>query len=105
MSKSVKLPVMEIDLSKIGIKIVLRCNFYDWNISVESEKDITCDFMGLINDGNNSYLYFQGFPEDRKHDTYSETNKRNFSLCLRDEYDVYTFLFILRNFLINQNKI
>ena len=97
-SKSVLLPVMEMDLSKIGLKIILRCNFYDWCISVESEKDIDCDFMGLITDQKG---YFEGFPKDRIYDKYSETNKKNFSLCLSDNYDVYTFIFLLRNYLIN----
>ena len=96
-SKSVLLPVMEIDLPKIGLKVVLRCNFYDWCLSVESQKDIECDFMGLL---TNEKGYFEGFPEDRIYEKYSETNKKNFSICLRDEYQVYTFIFLIRNFLI-----
>ena len=96
-SKSVLLPVMEIDLSRIGIKIILRCNFYDWCISIESQKDIDCDFMGLITDRKG---YFEGFPKDRIYEKYSETNKKKFSLCLKDTYDVYTFIFLLRNYLI-----
>ena len=47
-SKSVLLPVMEIDLPKIGLKVVLRCNFYDWCLSVESQKDIECDFKRWV---------------------------------------------------------
>lgn len=96
MSKSVRLPVMEMDLSKLGVKVILRDNFYDWCISVESEKDINCDFMGLT---ANSHGYFEGFPKDRIYDDYSETNRRNFSFCLEDNYQVYTFMFLLRNFL------
>lgn len=95
-SKSVLLPVMEMDLSKIGLKVVLRYNFYDWCISVESQKDIECDFMGLITDEKG---YFEGFPQDRIYEKYSEMNKKNFSLCIRDWYQVYTFMFLLRNFL------
>ena len=98
-SKSVKLPVMEIDLSKIGIKVILRDNFYDWCISIESEKEIDCDFMGLITDAKG---YFEGFPNDRIYSTYSKTNNKNFSVCLKNKYEVYVFMFLLRNFLINQ---
>lgn len=95
-SKSVLLPVMMMDLSKIGVKIILRYNFHDWCISVESQKDIDCDFMGLITDDKG---YFEGFPEYRIYPKYSETNKKNFSLCLHNNYDLYTFLYILKNFL------
>ena len=95
-SKSVLLPVMEMDFSKIGLKVVLRYNFHDYCISIESQKDIECDFMGLLTDEKG---YFEGFPENRIYEKYSETNKKNFSLCIRDRYQVYTFLFLLRNFL------
>ena len=96
MSKSVLLPVMEINLSKLGVKIILRYNFYDWCISIESEKEINCDFMGLITDTKG---YYEGFPSDRIYEKYSETNNKKFSLCLSDKYDVYVFMFLLRNFL------
>jgi len=95
-SKSVVLPVMELDLSRIGVKIVLRNNFYDWCISIESESDIDCDFMGLLTDTKG---YFEGFPEDRVYGYYSETNKKNFSLCLNNNYELYTFMFLLKNYL------
>lgn len=97
-SKSVLLPVLEMDLSKIGFKVILRYNFYDWCISVESQKDIDCDFMGLLTDEKG---YFEGFPKDRIYEKYSETNKKNFSLCLRDDFQVYTFMFLLRNYFIS----
>ena len=100
-SKSVRLPVIEIDLSKIGIKIVIRDNFYDWCISVESEKDINCDFKGLITDDKG---YFEGFPEDRIYKKYSETNRKNFSFCLGDKYQVYTCMFLLKDYIMNMNN-
>ena len=92
-SKSVKLPVMELDFSKIGIKVVLRCNIYDWCISIESKNAITCDFLGLITDKQG---YFEGFPKNRIYAGYSKHNNKNFSLCLYDQYEVYTFMRILR---------
>ena len=96
-SKSVLLPVMEMDLSKIGLKVILRYNFYDWCISVESEKDIECDFMGLLTDEKG---YFEGFPKDRIYEKYSESNKKNFSFCMDSWYNIYVFMFLLRNFFI-----
>lgn len=98
-SKSVLLPVMEMDLSKIGLKIVLRYNFYDWCISVESENEVDCDFMGLITDQKG---YFEGFPTDRIYKNYSETNKKKFSVVLNNKYQVYTFVYLLRNWVISR---
>lgn len=98
-SKSVLLPVMEMDLSKIGLKIVLRYNFYDWCISVESENEVDCDFMGLITDHKG---YFEGFPTDRIYENYSETNKKKFSVVLDNKYQVYTFVYLLRNWVISR---
>lgn len=100
-SKSVKLPVMEMDLSRIGLKIILRYNFYDWCISVESDDDVECDFMGLITDQKG---YFEGFPTDRIYDNYSLQNNKNFSVVLNNKYQVYTFVFLLRNWVTNKNK-
>lgn len=103
-SKSVKLPVMEIDLSdKLGIKIVLRNNFYDWCISVESENEIDCNWLRLINPTNKGY--FEGFPRDRIYSPYSETNRKNFSVVLNGEYEVYTFMYILKNWAIDKFNI
>lgn len=95
-SKSVKLPVMEIDLTKFGVKIILRYNFYDWCLSIESKKDVECDFMGLITDHKG---YFEGFPKNRIYDKYSENNKRNFSVVLNDDYQVYTFIYLIKHWL------
>lgn len=98
-SKSVLLPVMEMDLSKIGLKIILRCNFYDWCISVESDNEINCDFMGLI---TNEKGYFEGFPKDRIYGNYSRQNNKNFSVVLNNKYEVYAFMFLLRNYVTNK---
>ena len=100
-SKSVKLPVMEMDLSKIGLNIILRYNFYDWCISVESNDEINCDFMGLVTGQKG---YFEGFPTDRIYDNYSSQNNKNFSVVLNNKYQVYTFVFLLRNWVMNKNK-
>lgn len=53
-SKSVKLPVFQITRKDFGIEFVLRCNIYDWKISVKSEKPLNFDFMGLF-DPKKSY--------------------------------------------------
>ena len=70
-SKSVKLPVFQINLEKYGIEMILRCNFYDWKISVKSDKPLDFDFMGLFNPTEEiSYLYCEGFPKDNVYGSY-----------------------------------
>lgn len=100
-SKSVKLPVMEICLPNLGFNIVLRYNFYDWCISVESEQEVDCDFMGLVTDQKG---YFEGFPNDRIYERYSDDNKKRFNVVLNNDYEVYTFVFLLRNWVLNNNN-
>ena len=100
-SKSVKLPVMEICLPNLGLNIVLRYNFYDWCISVESEQEVDCDFMGLVTDQKG---YFEGFPNDRIYERYSDDNKKRFNVVLNNDYEVYTFVFLLRNWVLNNNN-
>ena len=100
-SKSVKLPVMELDLSKIGMKIILRCNMYDWCISVESKREVVCDFLDLE---TNREGYFEGFPKNRIYAAYSKNNRNNFSICLKDKYEVYMFMRILRKWAVDNFK-
>ena len=100
-SKSVRLPVMEICLPKLGLNIILRYNFYDWCISVESEQEVNCDFMGLVTDQKG---YFEGFPNERIYERYSDNNKKRFNVVLNNDYEVYNFAFLLRNWALNNNN-
>lgn len=95
-SKSVLLPVMEITLKSVGIKMVFRCNFYDWCVSIDSEYDIDCDFKGLLTDSKG---FFEGFPSDRIYPPYSRKNKKQFSFCISNEYNLYTLMFLVRDYL------
>ena len=98
-SKSVILPVMEIDLKSVGVKIFLRNNFHDWCISIESEKDINCDFKGLVTDRKG---YFEGLT-GKVYCKYSENNKKKFSVVLNNDYEVFTFMWLLRDSLYSDN--
>lgn len=95
-SKSVLLPVMELTLKSVGIKMVFRNNFYDWCVSVESDYDINCDFKGLITDCEG---FFEGFPPSRVYPPYSKKNKKRFSFCIGNNYDLYTLMFLLKDYL------
>lgn len=98
-SKSVKLPVFQITREDLGIEFVLRCNIYDWKISVKSEKPLDFDFMGLFDPKEVvSRFCCEGFPEDKIYGSY-EQNKSQFTIELGSEYNVYTFFFLIRNYL------
>lgn len=96
-SKSICLPVCQINLEHI--KIIVRNNFYDWKISVDSNKDIKTDFLGLFDykEKVNS-IYCEGFKEEQVFDCY-ENNKKQFTLQLNNSHEVYMFMYILKNHL------
>jgi len=93
-SKSILCPVYFIELEE-GVRIYMRYNYYNWNISVESlHTPITCDFLGCFSDENYGYCYVEGM-EDHKYGTYAENNKK-FTVCIHDTYDVYVFFRALK---------
>lgn len=111
-SKSVSLPVYSLERPDLGLQIVLRDNYHDWNISVLSEKVISAEVLrGYSLDFNESdkerfakepwkpgrswgYCYFQGFPEEIQFGPHSQ-NQNRFSICLGGEYSVYTFVWLI----------
>lgn len=96
-SKSIECPVYFLDLKQDGVRIWMRYNYYDWNISIESERPITCDFLDTFHDGDYTYCFCQGM-EDKKFQPYKDNNKK-FTVCIGDKYNVYTFLKCLKKFL------
>lgn len=98
-SKSVKLPVFQINLEKYGIEMVLRCNFYNWKISVKSDKPLDFDYMGLFNPIEEiPYYYCEGFPRDKVYGSYEQSHSQ-FTIEIDSRYNLYTFIFLLRNYL------
>lgn len=109
-SKSVRLPVYSLERPDLGLQVVLRDNYHDWNVSVISETPITTDLRGFELDYNQrdrerypngfraggswSYCFFQGFPDELRFGPYSE-NPRKFSICIDSDYEVYTFLWLI----------
>ena len=102
-SKSVKLPVFQINLEKYGIEMILRYNFYDWKISIKSIKPLDFDFMGLFNPTEEiSYLCCEGFPRNKVYGSY-EQNHSQFTTSIVSHYELYTFIFLLQHYLRNKN--
>lgn len=109
-SKSVRLPVYLLTRPDLGLQIVLRDNYYDWNVSVVSELPIITDLHGFQLSYNEEerkkfpngyikgrywgYCFFQGFPEEYQFGPFEE-NPSKFSLCIGSSYAVYTFLWLL----------
>lgn len=87
-SKSVLLPVMEINLKSVGVKFVFRDNFYNCNVTVESENDIDCDFKETFTDENYHYCYCEGIPKDRIHGMYKDNHKK-FTCCINNDYELF----------------
>lgn len=111
-SKSVQLPVYSLERPDLGLQIVLRDNYHDWNVSVITEKPLNKDMLrGFELDYSRDedrkrfpnghkpgqswgYCYFQGFPEEVQFGPHSE-NPNKFSLCIGSDYSVYTFIWLV----------
>lgn len=96
-SKSIKLPVYHI-VMKDGFELIMRGNFHDWKISVNSPSDIELPEKILTNStlSGNKMLscYCEGFKEEWIWDSYMN-NKQKFTIEIGASlYDLYTFLFL-----------
>lgn len=91
-SKSVRLPVYQIERPDLGLAITLRDNYHDWNVSIVQER-ATADLRGFPVDST-SGCFFQGFPDDRRFGAYA-ANPLRFSMCLYSAYEVYTLVWLL----------
>jgi len=96
-SKSIELPVYRFIIK--DVTFVVRYNFYNWKISIDSPFDINADFMNIFNsDINHNQIYCEGFPPDLIFKSFSESKKR-FTIELSDNYKVYTFFWIFNNYI------
>lgn len=93
-SKGIVLPVYEINLPHVGIKIIMRNDFFDWKVSVISEKDIELKKSDLFKDKEISPVYCEGFKKEHVFGPYSK-NKKQFTIEIDDTYKLVTFLYII----------
>lgn len=96
-SKSIRCPVYYIHLKRDDVHVWMRYNFFDWNITVRSPKEIDCDFIGCFDDRNHYYCFCQGM-EKWKAGLYGD-DKRHFTICVNNHYDAYVFFRVLKQFL------
>lgn len=126
-SKSVRLPVFSITRPEHGLQLVLRYNFYDWNVSVVSERPVEMDMAGYGSEfsqeererypdgyslqraaeigraGYWGYLFFQGFPEEFWFGPHTH-DKNRFSLSPVNDYELYSFVRTLSRLLIPSRR-
>lgn len=103
-SKSVALPVYNFERPDLGLRFVARNNFYNWKLSVISERPIECDFSGLFKTtapiepeytGDPLHaVYFEGFPRELVFGYY-EANKHAFSAEIGGDNAMWTALFLI----------
>ena len=99
-SKSIKLPVYQIDVPKLGLKIILRNNFYDWKVSIISSIPIDFEFGGLFR-RNEKVQFCEGFPPEYVFTCFNKNNQK-FTVDISNDYKLYTFLYILKNQLLRK---
>ena len=102
-SKSISLPVYEIE--RPGLKLILRNNFYNWKLSVISDKPIEADFTGLFitspptepdYTGDSLHpVYFEGFPTDLIFGYYDTSDKKKWSAEIHDDYFLMAVIFLI----------
>ncbi len=90
-SRSVLLPVLKIELPDSTF-FVLRCNYYDWKVSISSPKGIYIDPKGFfVPESQHSSVSCEGFPDELVFGSYS-TNQKQFTIALSSSnYELYTF--------------
>lgn len=104
MSKSVSLPVVEYTRKDLGLRLIVRNNFYNWKLSVVSKTPIKADFSGLFHTtlpkqpkytGNPlADCYFEGFPNNLIFGYYSQ-DKQKFSAKIDSDEQLYTTFFLI----------
>jgi len=95
-SKSMPLPVYEIELAHLGLRLTMRNNFYNWVVTVESERPVTGPFYGLIRPDETKipHYYAEGFHPDWLFDPWTSGAKK-FSTFLYGEHTLWAFLMLL----------
>lgn len=104
-SKSIILPVYKLHRADIGLTLILRDNFYNWKMSVISEKPLEVNFDGLCHttppvepDYTGDYLascYFEGFPPEYIFGYYSQSDKKKFSAEIGGDSALWTAVFLI----------
>lgn len=92
-SKSVPLPVYLIEVP--GLRLVMRNNFYDWKVSVESDRPVEDVFHGLVRHGEEIHkVYCEGFQSEWVYGPYTP-GAQKFTVSLGGDHELWAFLYLL----------
>lgn len=104
-SKSIELPVFQLERPDRDLRVVLRNNFYNWKVSILSDTPIQADFDGLFHTtppvepdytGDPLHpVYFEGFPQDLIFPYYSQTDGRRWSAEIQTDEALWTSMFLM----------
>lgn len=95
-SKSITLPVYHIYLKEYNTNIIMRCNFYDWKISIDTPYKITGIEDFFEEEKPISPCYCEGFKVSQVFGMHKNNNKK-FTIELPDDrYLVHTFFYVLK---------
>ncbi len=104
-SKSRTLPVYRISRPDIGLTLYLRCNFYNWKLSVVSDRELHVNLTGLCTTlpprepeytGNDlSPCYFEGFPPEFIFGDYGTSDKKRWSAQLPEQKSIWMTVFLI----------
>lgn len=103
-SKSIDLPVVSFERPDLGARFVIRDNFYNFKLSVISERPIDCDAFQFLfktqpprepdytGDALSS-CYFEGFPSELVFGYYG-ANRRKWSAEIHGQHKLWSVLFL-----------
>lgn len=107
-SKSCKLPVYFIQMRN-GIKLIMRCNFYDWKVSVEIPEEYPClpfDYLpqdcltySMVENKNDKIhsCYLEGFKEEWCYDAYDPAGNHKFTIEVPNNYCLFVIIHLLKH--------
>lgn len=96
-SKSIELPVYYIYLNKYDTQIIMRNNFYDWKVSINSKYSITGIEEFFKNENENiNPIFCEGFESSQVFGMYKDNNKKFTIELSNNQYNLYTFFYILK---------
>ncbi len=104
-SKSTILPVYSLWRKDVGLRIVLRDNFYNWKMSVISDRAVNTYLDDLFfcqpprepEYGGNCLdpVYFEGFPPELIFGYYGPSDKKKWSAEVSSDYQLYTAIWLI----------
>lgn len=103
-SKSIKLPVYELNIAKYGLKITLVNNFYEWSVSINSTKELDMNFTNLFDtDKEINPIYCDGLSNEQVYSSFNN-NKKQFTFKIVDDYRLFTIIYFIKDYLKQKLK-